>query len=159
VTSPLPPERRAELHVLVDQLLDQEPLWEGALRAMIAVVRYGNGLSPLPPPLPAPTPEPDPDQPLTWRQRGLEPEAGFIEEECLVDAEGDLSSAEVFQRFCSWWTVNALGKPGRQPSRRLLGLRLNDYGFGQFRAARDGNRTHWRGIAWRDPEAFLLQHG
>ena len=143
---------RAEIHALVDELLDLEPLWDGVIRTMVAVVRAGNGKAL---PVAAPAPEPDPDAPLTWRQQGLEPEAGFIIEECLVEAASDVSSAEVWERFCAWWTVNAIGKPGRLPSRRLLGLRLNEYGFAQFRSGKDANRTHWRALAWRDPQAFL----
>jgi hypothetical protein len=150
VTASTTPQR-AEVHALVDELLDLEPLWDGVLRTMVAVVRAGNGK----PPTPAPDTQPDPDAPLTWRQQGLDPEAGFIEEECLVDATSHLGSAEVWERFCAWWSVNGLGRPSRPPSRRLLGLRLNEYGFAQFRSGKDANRTHWRGLAWRDPQAFL----
>ena len=49
---------RAEIHALVDELLDLEPLWDGVIRTMVAVVRAGNGKAL---PVAAPAPEPDPD--------------------------------------------------------------------------------------------------
>jgi len=126
---------------VVDGLLDLDGRWGEVLRQMLAAAgaaqaTLGEGLT-------------EGGEQLTWRERGLDPAAGFIEESCLVEEGAALDWEPIWERFTAWWRTQDLGPIDSSAQWRLLNLRLDEYGFVKF-------RSRWLGIRWRDDRPFVL---
>ena len=100
---------------------------------------------------------------LVWRQGGLQPPekilrateayreendiiAEFIAAEATLDPETWTSTAELYERFTTWWPTTH-SHHERVPERRVFGRLLGERA--DLREKKSGGARGWRGIALR----------